>query len=136
MQQPRALRRETPMTQETLMANLIATLLASAVKTHYTHLRTTSYAAHMALGEFYGALPDMADNIAEQYQGVMETLLEYPTVDVAPINSPQEAVVHMNRLYNMVQQVQDNCGHSEIINELDLIKSCINKTKYKLIFLK
>lgn len=118
------------------MGTLIAELLHGATKTHFTHLKTTSFAAHCALGEFYEAIPGLADGVAEQYQGATEKLLDYPTVTVAPINTPDEALNHLRKLYNMVQEVQDMCSHSELISELDLIKSQINSTKYKLIFLK
>lgn len=119
-----------------MMAELIAEMLHGATRTHMTHLKTTSFAAHMALGEFYDALPDLADGIAEQYQGVTEELLDYPQVNVAPINTPEEAIGYLRMLYSKVDAVQKACMYSEIINELDMIKSQINSTKYKLIFLK
>lgn len=119
-----------------MMGTLVAEMLHSATKTHMTHLKTASFAAHMALGEFYDALPDLADSLAEGYQGVTETLLDYPTVNVAPINTPQEAIAHLRSLYKMVDDVQAKCMYSEIINDLDMVKSLINSTKYKLIFLK
>lgn len=118
------------------MSSLIAELLHGATKTHMTHLKIESYAAHMALGEFYEALPEMVDNIAEQYQGVTEKLLDYPEINVKPIKTVNEAISYMRELYNKIHKIQKDCMYSEIINELDLIKSCINKAKYKLIFLK
>lgn len=141
MQAPRRLKQDS-YTQPTVkrktsnIGNLVAELLHGATKTHFTHLKTTSFAAHCALGEFYEAIPGLADGIAEQYQGLTEELLTYPDVSVEPINTPEEAVSYLRGLYNMVQKVQDECMYSEIINELDVIKSQINMTKYKLIFLK
>lgn len=119
-----------------MMGKLIANLLHGATKTHFAHLKTTSFAAHMALGEFYEAIPGLADAVAEQYQGVTEQLLDYPEATLTIINTPEEAIDYLRGLYKMVQIVQDNCSYSEIINELDVIKSQINTTKYKLIFLK
>lgn len=117
------------------MTALLAEMLHGATKTHMTHLKTDSYAAHMALGEFYDALPDLADGIAEQYQGVTEKLLDFPSVTVAPINTVEDAVNYLRGLHMKVTQVQDACSYSEIINELDMVKSQINSTKYKLLFL-
>jgi len=37
------------------------------VVTHILHLRTKSYARHMALGEFYETLNGLADQLAEAY---------------------------------------------------------------------
>lgn len=51
---------------ENKMANLIAEMLHGATKIHFTHLKTTSFAAHCALGEFYEAIPDLADGIADR----------------------------------------------------------------------
>lgn len=36
---------------------------------HSVHLSTRSYAKHMALGAFYEALPGLADDFAEAWQG-------------------------------------------------------------------
>jgi len=123
-------------TKPDTMGTLIAELLHGATKTHMVHLKTTSFAAHMALGSFYEGIPGLADAVAEQYQGVTEKLLNYPAVTIEPINTPEEAVIYLRELYAKVQKVQDHCMYSEIINELDVIKSLINSTKYKLIFLK
>lgn len=118
------------------MTALMAELLHGATKTHMTHLKTTSYAAHMALGEFYEALPELVDGIVEQYQGVTEKLMDFSPVNVTPINTVNEAIAYLRLLYSKVTEEQGKCPYSEIVNELDLIKSCINKAKYKLIFLK
>ena len=118
------------------MSELITEMLHGATKTHMTHFKTTSYSAHTALGAFYDALPDMVDSIAEQYQGVTEQLLDYADVTVSPIETPEEAIAYLTLLYSKVCRAQDKCSYSEIINELDLIKSLINSTKYKLLFLK
>ena len=117
------------------MIALLAEMLHGATKTHMTHLKTESYAAHMALGEFYDALPDLADGIAEQYRGVTEKLLDFPSITVTPINTVEDAVNYLRGLHMKVTQVQDTCSYSEIINELDMVKSQINSTKYKLLFL-
>lgn len=118
------------------MAKLITEMLHGATKTHMTHLKTTSYAAHIALNEFYNALPDLADGLAESWQGVTESLLDYPEASVRQISTPKEAISYLKEMYDMVQGVQDHCKYSEIINDLDLVKTQINITKYKLIFLK
>jgi len=118
------------------MAELITEMMHGATKTHMTHLKTRSYAAHIALNEFYNALPELADGLAESWQGATESLLDYPDTKVAQINTPQEAIAYLRDMYGMIQRVQDNCKYSEIINDLDLVKTQINITKYKLIFLK
>lgn len=60
-------------------ANLIAILFQSRDIAHKEHLRTKSYAAHMALGSFYTDIIDLADSFAETYMGLGGTL-EIPTL--------------------------------------------------------
>lgn len=121
----------------TAITALTFELLNGVTKIHIAHLKTTSYSAHVAMGEFYDGVGDFADSIAEQWQGVSEKLLEYPTSAQLPTcNTPEECVKYLRTLYDMCNQVQDICDHSEIVNTIDEVKSLINSTKYKLIFLK
>ena len=50
-------------------ADLIGHLFLARDVTHSTHLNTRSYAKHKALGSFYGKIIDLADDLAESYQG-------------------------------------------------------------------
>lgn len=52
-----------------MIADMIAVLFLSRDIAHREHLSTTSYAQHMALGEFYPAVIELADRLAEAYQG-------------------------------------------------------------------
>lgn len=119
------------------MTALIFELMNGVTKIHMAHLKTNSYSAHVAMGDFYDGVGDFADSLAEQWQGVTEKLLDFPTSAQLPTcNTPEECVKYLRGLYDMCDKVQDTCEHSEIINTIDEIKSLINSTKYKLIFLK
>ena len=50
-------------------AEFVGVLLHSATATHFLHLQTASYAAHKALGHYYGNIVELADKYAEAYQG-------------------------------------------------------------------
>jgi hypothetical protein len=50
-------------------ADLIGHLFLARDVTHSVHLNTRSYAKHKALGGFYGKVIDLADDLAEAYQG-------------------------------------------------------------------
>ncbi len=52
-----------------MIGRLIALLFFARDVTHREHLKTTSYAQHVALNEFYEAIVGNADSIAEAYQG-------------------------------------------------------------------
>ena len=60
------------------MGEFILTLLHAATNAHILHLRSRSFAEHSALGEFYQALPDLADKLAEAIQGAEQQLLKFP----------------------------------------------------------
>lgn len=119
-------------------AAMIANAQALVVSIHQLHLKVTgpgSHAAHEALGDFYEDLPGLVDKVAEQYQGAREKLLEYPTVASVKCSSVQEALSHMKELYNEIVELQKIMPFSEVVNQLDEMKSLIASTKYKLMFL-
>lgn len=120
-------------------ADCIAYMLSAAPSFHKLHLRVdsdASYAQHMALKDLYEELPDLVDSIAEGYQGACEMILEYPEVVSINLKSVSEAVDYLRELSTKVNELQMVMPHSEIVNDLDVIKSLINSTKYKLLFLK
>jgi len=53
-----------------MINELIGRVFAARDITHRAHWRTSSFAQHTALGEFYEALPDQIDTIVETYQGL------------------------------------------------------------------
>lgn len=121
------------------MGVLVSEFLEAVTSVHKAHLKITgpgSYAAHTAMGAFYDEIGDLADGIAESYQGATETLLNIPATQQASFTSAAECVNFLNSLYQKVDAAQSVCPYSEIINDLDNVKSLINSTKYKLIFLK
>jgi DNA-binding ferritin-like protein len=119
-------------------SDLVVEMMNAGTKLHIAHLLVTgvgSFAAHNALNAIYDALPDHADTIAEAYQGASERLLSYGDVNLPTIKTKDEAVSYLRSLYSKVNNLQAIMPYSEIINELDNVKSSINSAKYKLIFL-
>lgn len=115
-------------------------LLNGVTKVHLNHLLVTgpgSYAAHKAMGSFYDEVGDLADDLVEQYQGVTEKLLTFPTSANLPVmKTAEDCIKYLRGLYDLADMVHEACTHSEIQNTIDEIKSLINSTKYKLLFLK
>lgn len=112
-------------------------LLNSVTKVHLNHLLTTSFAAHKAMNEFYDSIGGLTDGLIEQYQGLTEKLLMFPTSMTFPtMRTPQDCIDYLRVLYVQVDACHKMCEYSEIQNNLDEIKTLINSTKYKLIFLK
>jgi len=120
------------------MAELVASLLASRTAFHKLHLNVSgpgSYAAHIALNGFYDGIGDLADAVAESYQGATMTLLKQVPHEAPVLKNVQDAIGYLNTLYASITEMQRACTYSEINNELDNIKTLINSTRYKLTFL-
>jgi DNA-binding ferritin-like protein len=117
----------------------ICELMNSAISFHKLHLKVTgvgSFASHKALNELYDALPDMADGIAEGYQGAAEMILNYTDCCPRTLNTVDDAVAYIRELYDMICSLQEIMCYSEISNELDNVKALLASAKYKLLFLK
>jgi DNA-binding ferritin-like protein len=124
---------------EAQTAACVTELMNASVSFHKLHLKVTglgSFSSHKALNELYDALPGHADAVAEGFQGASEKLLNYE--DSAPriLNSVEEAVSYLREMKEMVSGLQTIMPYSEIVNDLDNVKSTINSIKYKLLFLK
>ena len=112
---------------------LIALCFDARTKAHKAHLKTTSYAAHMALGEFYEAIVDLADSFAEAYQGRSGELIDIPDIRLVS-NEGLNLVVELRTWIDANRSKV--CDHSEIQNLIDEIVAQCNSTIYKLKFLK
>ncbi len=124
---------------ESLTSACVTELMNATQSFHKLHLKITgtgSYAAHKALNELYDALPGHADDLAEGFQGASEKLLSYTDVAPRKLDSVTDAVDYLKDMCDMVCKLQDKMPYSEIVNDLDTIKSTINSAKYKLLFLK
>lgn len=124
---------------ETMTAACVTELMNAATSFHKLHLKVQgigSYAAHKALNELYDALPGHADDLAEGFQGAAEKILVYKDVAPRVIDTVIEALSYIREIYGMVNSLQDKMPYSEIVNDLDNVKSTLNSIKYKLLFLK
>lgn len=152
MEKPRFLKRDTGAVSKTaeystpvggsldsMVSACVSELMNAATSFHKLHLKVTgagSYAAHKALNELYDALPGHADDLAEGFQGASEKLLECKDVAPRQLGSVADAVAYLREMHEMVTGLQAKVPYSEIVNDLDTIKSTINSAKYKLLFLK
>jgi DNA-binding ferritin-like protein len=150
MEKPRMLKRDTASTAsyatapagancDTMTAACVSELMNGATSFHKLHLKVTgtgSFAAHKALNELYDALPGHADDLAEGYQGASSKLLTYAEAAPRKLESVADAISYLNDMTAMVNGLQAKMPYSEIVNDLDTIKSTINSARYKLTFLK
>lgn len=124
---------------ESKTAACVSELMNAATSFHKLHLKVNgmgSFASHKALNELYDELPDHADTLAESFQGASEKLLDYQDVAPRVLNTVTEGLAYLREMTQMVSGLQSMMPYSEIVNDLDNIKSTINSIKYKLLFLK
>lgn len=117
---------------------LVSELMNAVVSFHKLHLKITgqgSYSVHKALNELYEGLPDLIDSIAEGYQGATEKLLKCTENSPKSLYSKEEAVSYIRELSSMITEIQGKIPYSEVVNDLDNVKSTLNSAKYKLLFL-
>jgi hypothetical protein len=117
-----------------MIAELIYRLFHARTNAHVLHLSTRSYAAHKALNDFYDAIVDIADSLAEAYQGEhglidFSTKTTYrPSSDALAMISELAEWLEQNR-YEAVE-AEDTYLHNIIDEALALCRSTIYKLKF------
>jgi len=114
-------------------AAFVSVLFHSATVTHFMHLQTKSYAQHVALGEYYDAIVELADKWAEAYQGCYDIITNYPK----DFHLASEPVKYLTQIKDFVDDIRkDLPSESQLQNIVDEIADQIDSTLYKLRFLK
>ncbi len=115
------------------MGEFIALLFMARDITHREHLKTKSYAQHMALGAFYPAIIELSDELAEAYQGCEGKLLQIPYIKNTS-NGSIESILrsHLEWIAKNRKKLSDE---SSIQNIIDEIVGLYQSTLYKLKFL-
>jgi len=114
---------------EDKIGKLIGVLFMSRTYAHMAHLKTGSYAKHVALGEFYDGIVGLADTLAEASQGKWGKL-DIPYVELkGDIDDPINALdTHLTMIDNM----QKRCDVPFIDNIIQEVQSLYSSTLYKL----
>lgn len=118
-----------------LIGELILRCFHARTAAHVLHLKTRSYAAHKALNEFYDEIVDLADALAEAYQGDYG-LIDFPGLRYTPA---QDALEMLAELSDWIAKNRHQCwdgDDSYLENMVDEIVTLIRSTQYKLKFLR
>jgi hypothetical protein len=121
--------------KESAAGRLVGLLFVGRDLAHRAHLRTRSFAEHVALEGFYTGIVPLADVFAEQYQGRYNELLDIPLLDnefegeVADVLESQMSWIEDTR--------EEVCPKTEtaLHNAIDEIVALYQSTIYKLRFL-
>ena len=112
------------------MGAFILTLLHAATNTHLLHWQTKSLAQHIALGEFYEALPDLIDDLVEATQGATGEIIQFPADYYPPAENGLTELKELREYFVENRNVMP--PDSEIQNLLDNIAGQIDSTLFKL----
>ena len=115
------------------MGEFILTLLHAATNTHLLHWQTKSFAEHVALGEFYAAIPDLVDALVEATQGATGEIIQFPADYYPPAENGLQELKELREYFVENRDVMP--ASSEIQNLLDNIGDQIDSTLYRLRFL-
>jgi RNA binding exosome subunit len=114
-------------------ADLIGHLFLARDVTHSVHLNTRSYAKHKALGKFYPAVVDLADTLAEAYQG------RYGLIGPITLHSAKKTNNVVEFLEDSLEEVRkerkEYKDDTALQNIIDEIEGLYLSTLYKLKFL-
>lgn len=118
-----------------IIGEFVGTLLHSATIAHIKHLQTPSYSAHQALATYYDGIVDVADAIAEAWQGSNSKIIDtYPPMFGNPA---VESLDYLKSIREYVIANRDAISeYSNIQNEIDAVMTLLDSTIYKLTFLR
>lgn len=113
----------------TMIAKAIGIMFAGRTVTHIQHLKTKSYAEHKALNEFYDAIVDLVDDLAEATQG-QYGILDIPFVNVS---MPKDSTAFLKGQLAELDKVMAGCDEDYLMNIYQEIQSLYRSTIYKLV---
>ncbi len=115
-----------------LMGRLIAVLFLSREIAHREHLRTKSFAQHMALNTFYDEIVGIADSITETYQGRYGIIDDIPMLDAPPKAPIDDVLENQLALVEKLRYSAVDKTETSIQNLIDEAVALFLSTLYKL----
>lgn len=114
-----------------MIDELISRTFAMRDAAHREHFRTESYAVHVALGEFYTALPGLVDTLVEAYQGQFDIVGDF---DVTLPLGDFDMQAKMQDDIDWMQATRDDVclEDTSLLALLDNIVALYQRTAYKL----
>lgn len=115
------------------ISSVFSKLFQSRDFAHYTHLRTKSYAQHMALNTFYDEITNLADDFYETYAGQYGQI-KFETETISEV----DVIEYFEDIGKFFIEAHSSLDKKDthLHNILDEIVGLIYKTLYKLKFLK
>lgn len=100
---------------------------------HYAHLKTTSYAQHVALGDAYSTISGLNDTLAENLYRVTEDLVIPDSLKIKTDVDLEDIKAYLLEILNTTQgNTQAYKNQLEIQDILIGYLNCLNKLTYLL----
>jgi DNA-binding ferritin-like protein len=115
-----------------MIGRLIALLFFARDVAHREHLKTTSYAQHVALNEFYEAIVSNADSIAEAYQGRFGIIDDIPMITMDLTGDPAAKLEKILAAFEKIRYTAVEKSDTTIQNLIDEAVAQFLSTLYKL----
>jgi hypothetical protein len=115
-----------------MIGRLIALLFLSREYAHRAHLRTTSFAQHMALGEFYASIVEIADSLTEAYQGRHGIVEDIPMLEETDKGDPADVLARHLDSVEKIRYTAINKTDTALQNIVDEAVAEYLSTLYKL----
>ena len=101
---------------------------------HIAHLQTSKYGQHKILNKFYDNILDLADEFAEQYQGVMDTRIT--NVGNIQIKEGIDIITYLKECRLYFEDIHKKCELVNIKITVETTLQEIIKTLYLLTLIK
>lgn len=116
-----------------MIAQLLAILFLARDEAHKAHLRTKNGEEHRALQAFYDAVIDLADDLAEMYQGRHGIIENIPTLNDEEVDpAPADTLSRYLKLIEKARYEAVDKTDTAIQNKIDEIIALFLTTNYKL----
>ena len=114
------------------MENLLSLLLQARNAVHVLHWKTKSFSLHLALGELYDILSDMADELAEMTMGAHGEIGEV-SLNSLSIPTGLAPEVFIQQLFDILGKIKSSIPQDDwIVNKFEELQASVAKIKYKI----
>lgn len=115
-----------------MIGQLIALLFFSRDIAHREHFKTHSYSQHMALNTFYLEVIELADDLAEMYQGRHGIIEDIPLLESTEHGTPADMLQQHKDTIESIRYEAVSKTDTPIQNKIDEIVGLYLSTLYKL----
>lgn len=112
-----------------VVAKIIGHMFMSRTYSHMCHLKTSSFAKHKALNEFYDEIVDLADTLAEAVQGKYDKL-DIPFIELK--GDVEDPIDGLEVQVMMLENLSKKCELEWVKNIFQEIQALYYSTLYKL----